>query len=247
MTRCVLSSCFEPFHIYHGFCHTHPSVMFFACWTSQHHEGVFRSLVQIHIWWWRRSSLVWVLRRLLSIPWWCRRVLCRRVQLAAFIYTLRISTTMVLESTSRQRALTWAVLWSHWIYFPTFLSITSWPKNCYNNRRPQMNRLWNFGAASTCFSFKLQKVRCNSSISWIDLSIVLPNLLVLKESSRPSPAKHTSVMELRNERCTQSLSQVIVHHPLIKKLHHCKVMWENRLTHPFNCHILPTPLLSIFT
>ena len=24
MTSCVLSSCFESLHIYHGFCHTHP-------------------------------------------------------------------------------------------------------------------------------------------------------------------------------------------------------------------------------
>lgn len=44
MTSCVLSSCFEPLHIYHGFYYTPPSMMYFSHRTSQHHEGVFNLL-----------------------------------------------------------------------------------------------------------------------------------------------------------------------------------------------------------
>ncbi len=46
MTSYVLSTCFEDFHIYHGFYYTHLSMMFFACQTSQHHEGVFDLLTE---------------------------------------------------------------------------------------------------------------------------------------------------------------------------------------------------------
>ena len=61
MTSCGLSSSFEPWHTFHGFLHSSPSTMFFESWRCHHHKGVFRSLVHLHVWWWRQSGLAWVL------------------------------------------------------------------------------------------------------------------------------------------------------------------------------------------
>ena len=119
-------------------------------------------------------------------------------------------------------------------------------KNCYNKRRISMNCLWNFGSASVICIFKLQKSKWNLLIFGIDSSIGLTNQSIPRGSLSPSLTQHTSVMELRNHRWTQSLSQVNVCRPLIKQLHHCRVMQENRHTHLFNCHIFPKSLHLIF-
>lgn len=134
MISYVLSSSFEPLHIYHGYCHTQPSTMFFACRTSQYLGGVCWSLSWIQVWGWRHSSLAWVPRRLLCIP--CKQVLWRRGQHVACIYTSWIPTMMVLESATQHCALTSVVLWSHWIYFPSFWSRTSWQKIVTTTKGP---------------------------------------------------------------------------------------------------------------
>lgn len=59
------------------------------------------------------------------------------------------------------------------------------------------------------------------------------------------PAQQTSVMELRNHRQAQLLSQMTFRLHLIKQLHHRRVMWENMHTHLLKCHILPPHLLLI--
>jgi len=41
-----------------------------------------------------------------------------------------------------------------------------------------------------------------------------------------NPTQNNSVMELRNHKQEQSLSQVTIHLHLIKQLHHHGVMWE---------------------
>lgn len=115
----------------------------------------------------------------------------------------------------------------------------------YNNGSPLLNQLCNFRNTSVYCNFKLWKLSWNSSISLTDLSNPLPNLLILKGSSSPSPSQHTSVMEIHNHRRKRSLLQVIVLRPLIKQLHHCRVMLENKRAHSFNHQILRKSLLSI--
>lgn len=62
-----------------------------------------------------------------------------------------------------------------------------------------------------------------------------------------NPTQHTSVMGLCNLKKTLSLSQVIVHLPLIKQLHPHRVMWESVHTCLFSWYMLPPPLLLIST
>ena len=119
MTSCVLSSCYEPFHIDHWFLHSTPSVMFFKSWICHHHEGVFLFLVHLHVWWWRSSGMAWV------ITWISFHAHeedgC--IQLVACIHTSRIFTLMVVQPTEWQHALTWALMWSHWRHFLSFWCI----------------------------------------------------------------------------------------------------------------------------
>lgn len=119
-------------------------------------------------------------------------------------------------------------------------------KNCYNNGRLHMNCLWIFGSTSMICSFKLRRARWNFSIFGIDSSIVLRNLPIPSRSLNSIIANNSSMMDLRNHKWIQWLSQVTLCFPLIKKLHQCRVMWEIMLTHLFNCHILSTSLHLIF-
>ena len=118
--------------------------------------------------------------------------------------------------------------------------------NCYNNGRLCMNHVMIFGSVSVLCSFKLWKARWSFNISLTDSSISLSNLSIQRRNMSPSLTHHTSVMELRNLRWIRSLSQVIFLHPLIKQLHHHRVMREIRHTHLFSYHILPTSLHLIF-
>lgn len=109
-----------------------------------------------------------------------------------------------------------------------------------------MNHLWSFQRTSVYSCLKHQKVTWNFSILWTYLNIALSNLSIPRRSSSSNPTQHTSVIKLRNHKWTQSLSQVTVHLPLIKQLHHHRVMWESMHRHLLNRHILPTSLLPIF-
>lgn len=100
MTRCALSSCFEPLHIYHGLLRSPPSMMFFTCQICYHHEGVFRSLVQIHIWWWRKNGLAWVLTWLPFHASQGRWMFWRIGQSFVCIHTSQISTLVVVQRTA---------------------------------------------------------------------------------------------------------------------------------------------------
>ena len=53
-------------------------------------------------------------------------------------------------------------------------------------------------------------------------------------------------MELCNHIWTRLLSQLTIHHRLIKQLHHCRFMWDNMHTLLLNHHALLTSLLLIF-
>lgn len=109
-----------------------------------------------------------------------------------------------------------------------------------------MNHIWSFWSTSVYSCLKPQKFRWNFCTSWIDLNISLSNLSIPRRSSSLNLTQHTSVMELRNHRHTRSLSQVTFRRPLIKQLHHHRVMWDNKHTHLLNRHVLPTLLLPIF-
>lgn len=98
-------------------------------------------------------------------------------------------------------------------------------KNCYKNGRLHMHLLWIFGSASVIYSFKLRRSRWNLSIFGTDSSTALRNLLIPRRSLNSSLVQHSSMMELHNHRQTRSLSQVIVHRPLIKQLHHFRA-WK---------------------
>lgn len=65
--------------------------MFFAWWIYYHHEGIFLSLVHIHVWWWRRSGLVWVLTWIPRLSSQGRRLFWWTDQPSACIHTWRTS------------------------------------------------------------------------------------------------------------------------------------------------------------
>lgn len=128
MIRSVLSAYFEPLHIYHGFLDSSPSTMIFESWICYHQKGVFWSLVHWHVWWWRWSGLAWVLTWLCFHGSWGRWMFLWIGQFVSCIHTSWISTSLVVQPTSWQLVLTWALFWSHWRHFISFWSWPSWPK-----------------------------------------------------------------------------------------------------------------------
>lgn len=79
-------------------------------------------------------------------------------------------------------------------------------RSCYSNGGFCMNQLLIFGSASLTCSFKLWGAIWNLLISGTASSISLRNLLVPRGSLKSSLTQHSSLMELRNLMCMQSLS-----------------------------------------
>ena len=181
MTSCVLSSCFESSHIHHRYCKNRPSIMFFTCWTSWHHEGVFWSLVGIHVTVkakWNglhtyKTSMNFLMMKMnspMKRPAYCFYthftnphnvgvVVCHPlacIQLTSSVISLNLLSIILIKNLLTK---------SYW-----------------NNRRLHKNRLWIFGTTFVYCNLKFRKVRWNSSISWTDLNISLPNLSIPRRS-----------------------------------------------------------------